>query len=60
MDKGPNYSPVERVAALRAEKMTDVPFGSAGYYDFAFDGRLTTLTPWREELVEVEVAEKPR
>jgi hypothetical protein len=49
---------VERVAALRAEKVARVPLGAARDNDFALDGRLARLTARGEELVEVERAEK--
>lgn len=49
---------VKRVAALRAEKVTGMPFCAARDDDFALDGRLARLAAWREELVEVEVAEE--
>ena len=50
---------IERVAALGAEKVSDVPLGAARDHDLALDGRLARLAPRREHLVEVEVAVEP-
>jgi len=46
---------IKRIAALRAEKVTGVPFGTASDNDFAFNGRLAALASGREELVEIKV-----
>jgi hypothetical protein len=47
---------IERVAALRAEEVADVPLGAARDNDLALDGRLARLAARREELVVVQVA----
>jgi hypothetical protein len=49
---------IERIAALRAEKVSSMPFGSASYYDLTFDRCLARLAAGREHLVEVEMAEE--
>jgi hypothetical protein len=47
---------VKRVAALRAEEVTNVPLRTARDDDLSLDGCLAALAARREQLVEVEVA----
>lgn len=49
---------IKRVAALRAEKVSDVPLRAACDNNLALDGRLAALAARREQLVEVKVAEE--
>jgi hypothetical protein len=51
---------VKGVTALRAEKVTSVPFCTARDDDFTLDGRLTRLAAGGEALVEIEVAVEAR
>lgn len=47
---------IERIATLGAKEMSDMPLGAARHHHLALDGRLATLAPRAEHLVEVEVA----
>jgi len=47
---------IEWIAALRAEEVASVPFGTASDDDFAFDRRLARFAARAEHFVEVERA----
>jgi hypothetical protein len=49
---------VKGIAALRAEEMTNVPFGATCNDDLTLNGRFAALTPRGEGFVKVEVAEE--
>jgi hypothetical protein len=49
---------IERIAALRAEEVADVPLGPTRHDHFSFNGSLAGLTPRGEEFVVIQVAEK--
>ena len=49
---------IEWVTALRAEKVSGVPFSATGHNDLTFNWRFAGLATWREHLVKVEMAEE--
>lgn len=48
------------ITALCAEEVADMPFGTACYYHFSFNGSLAALATGAEQLVEIQVAVEPR
>lgn len=51
---------IEGITALRAEEMAHVPLCAACHDNFTFYRRLAALTSWAEQLMEVQMTEKPR
>lgn len=51
---------VERITALRTEEMTRMPLRTTRHHDLPLNGRLATLTPRAEALMEVQMAVESR
>lgn len=51
---------IERITALRAEKVARVPLGATGDDYLALNRGSAALAPWAKALVEVQVAVEPR
>lgn len=51
---------ITHIAALRAEKVADMPLSTTSDNNLSLDGRLAALAPGTEEFMEIQVAVEPQ